>query len=203
MFLSFNASIGSIKAFPSLRNSDHVVVSVSIDFPSNSKWDAQFHCIAYDYSCADWDDLRDHLRDVPREDIFKVGASAAVSEFCEWVQAGIDVYIRPSLTHLRGFQLLVMLPSFLEITFFVFSNRINLLNLKESSDRLVIVAKGFLKLPNRHMLLKEKSPLLSRNLVLGTFGELLIVFSTKVNLLYLLFSAACFSHVWGYSSCST
>ena len=42
---------------------------------------------------ADWDGLRDHLRDVPWEDIFKLGASAAASEFCEWVQAGIDVYI--------------------------------------------------------------------------------------------------------------
>ena len=27
------------------------------------------------------------------EDIFKLGASAAASEFCEWVQVGIDVYI--------------------------------------------------------------------------------------------------------------
>ena len=44
-------------------------------------------------SRADWDGLRDHLRDVPREDIFKLGASAAASEFCEWVQVEIDVYI--------------------------------------------------------------------------------------------------------------
>ena len=49
--------------------------------------------MAYDYSRADWDGLRDHLRDVPWEDIFKLGASAAASEFCEWVQVGIDVYI--------------------------------------------------------------------------------------------------------------
>ena len=27
------------------------------------------------------------------EDIFKLGASAAASEFCEWVQVGTDVYI--------------------------------------------------------------------------------------------------------------
>ena len=27
------------------------------------------------------------------EDIFKLGASAAASEFCEWVQVEIDVYI--------------------------------------------------------------------------------------------------------------
>ena len=78
-------------AFPPLGNSDHEVVSVSIDFPSNSKWDVLFHCIAYDYSCADRDDFRDHLRDVNKcEDIFKLSASTA-SEFCEWVQVGIDV----------------------------------------------------------------------------------------------------------------
>ena len=46
--------------------------------------------IAYDNSRADWDGLRDHLRDVSWEDIFKLGASAAVSE---WIQAGIDVHI--------------------------------------------------------------------------------------------------------------
>ena len=33
------------------------------------------------------------MRDVPWEDIFKLGASAAASEFCEWVQVGIDIYI--------------------------------------------------------------------------------------------------------------
>ena len=52
-------------AFPLLGNSDHVVVSVTIDFPSNLQQDALFRCIAYDYSCAAWDGLHDHLRDVP------------------------------------------------------------------------------------------------------------------------------------------
>ena len=80
-------------AFPPLRNSDHLVGSVSMDFPSNSQWDAPFHCIAYDYSCADWDSLRDHLRDVPWEDIFNLGASTASIELYEWIQVGIDVYI--------------------------------------------------------------------------------------------------------------
>ena len=62
------ASICSTMAFPPLWNTDHAVASVSIDFPSNS----HFHCIAYYYSCADWDGLPDdHLRDVPWEDIFK------------------------------------------------------------------------------------------------------------------------------------
>ena len=69
LFISSDASICSTMAFPPLGNSDHVVVSVSIDFPSNSQQDAPFHCIAYDYSCADWGGLCDHLRDVPWEDI--------------------------------------------------------------------------------------------------------------------------------------
>ena len=93
LFLFSDTSICSTMAFPLLANSDHVVVSVSIDFPSNSQRDAPFHRIAYDYSRADWDGLPDHLRDVPWEDIFKLSASAAASEFCEWVQVGIDVYI--------------------------------------------------------------------------------------------------------------
>ena len=79
--------------FPPLGNSEHVVVSVSIDIPINTKQDTPFHRVAYDYSRADWDGLHDHLRDVPWEDILKLTVSAAASEFCEWVQVGIDVYI--------------------------------------------------------------------------------------------------------------
>ena len=95
LFLSSNAGICSTKAFPPLGNSDHVVFSVSIDFLSNSKWNAPFHCIAYDYSRADWDGIHYLLRDVPWSDIFKLNAFAAANEFCEWVQVGIDVYIHP------------------------------------------------------------------------------------------------------------
>ena len=57
--------------------------SVSIDFPINSKQDALFHRVAYDYSHADWDGLGDHLRDVPWEGTFKLSGSPAASEFCE------------------------------------------------------------------------------------------------------------------------
>ena len=69
---------------PPLENSDHVVVLVSINFQSN-----------YNLLCssADWDGLRDHLRDAPWEDIFKPSASAAAHEFCELFQVEIDVCI--------------------------------------------------------------------------------------------------------------
>ena len=92
LFISSDTSIYPTMAFPPLGNSEHVVVSVSIDFPLKSQRDALFHCIAYHYSHADWDGLSDHLRDVSLEDIFKLGTSAVASEFCEWVQVGI-VYI--------------------------------------------------------------------------------------------------------------
>ena len=115
-------------AFPSLKNYDHVVVSVSIDFPIKSIWDTPFYRISYVYSGADWDGLRDHLRDVPWEDIFKLSASPA-SEFFEWVHVGIDTYI-----------FLIVSISFSVACaaaivdenhfFFFFTNKINLLNLK-------------------------------------------------------------------------
>ena len=53
LFLTSDVSICSTMAFPPLRNSDHVPVSVSIGFPENSQWDTEFHCIVYDYSRAD------------------------------------------------------------------------------------------------------------------------------------------------------
>ena len=71
-FLSSDASICSTMTFPPLGNSDHVVVSVSVDFPVSSEEDTLFHCVAYDYSHADGDGLCDHLRDVPWEDILKL-----------------------------------------------------------------------------------------------------------------------------------
>ena len=73
--------------FPPLGNSDHVVVSISTDFLSNSTRDAPFHRIAYEYSRADWDGLHDHLGDI-----------------------SLTVSIRSGLTHLHDFQLLVLLP---------------------------------------------------------------------------------------------
>ena len=104
LFLFSDVIICSTMTFPPLGNSDHVVVTVSIDFPSNSQENALFHCIAYDYSCADWDSLYDHLRYVPLEDILNL---VIMLLLVMYILLG---NIRSSLTHLHGFQMLVLLP---------------------------------------------------------------------------------------------
>ena len=138
-----------------------------------------------------------------------LGASAVASEFCEQVQVGIDVYtphrkhqVKPhsspwfsaayaaAIVHRNHFFRLYQQneSSEAKIKFRQASNRC----------RLVIVRKGFLKLPNLHMLIVLKSPSLPRNLARVFFGELLIAFSTKVKLLPLLFSTTkrcCFLHL--------
>ena len=63
-FISSYSSICSSMGFTLLGNSDHVVVSFLIDLLSNLHRDVLFHCIAYDYSRADWDGIHDHLREV-------------------------------------------------------------------------------------------------------------------------------------------
>ena len=83
---------------------------------------------------------------------------------------------------------------------------------KSSESKVMLIhasnlffVKGFLKLPNLHLLLKQKSPSLPRNLALRTFGELLIVLSTKSNLLYLFYSTdqrCCHLHAKNFSKSS-
>ena len=135
LFFSSNTSICSTKASPSLGNSDHVVVSFSIDFPSNSKWEVLFYRVAYDYFCAGWDGLLDHLVNVAWEDIFKPIASAVASEFCGLVQVEVDIYFPHRKYQVNSHSSPWFLASCTATIvhrnyFFVCSNRVNLLNLK-------------------------------------------------------------------------
>ena len=113
LFLSSDPSICSTVAFPPLGNSDGVVISVSIDFPSNSNGHGPFHCTPYDYSY--WDSLCDHSRYVALDNISKLGNSAATIEYCERVQfESMYIYllinIRFCFIYLHGFLVLVLLP---------------------------------------------------------------------------------------------
>ena len=165
-----------------------IMLSVSTDFPSNSQRDSPFHRMAYDYSRADLDGLRDHLRDVTWEDIFKLGGSAAAaSEFYEWVRVGIDVYIphrkyqvKPhsspwfsascaaAIVHRNLFFLLHQKDK-------SYNSKVKFRQASNCCQRVLEAAK--LACANKT---KESIP---RNLALVTFGELPILFSTKVNLL--------------------
>ena len=126
LFISSDLSICSTVAFPPLRNSDIVVVSVSIDFPPNSKRGVSFQCTAYDYSLADLDGLFDHLRAVLCEDTFKLDASMAAAECCsgsrlELMYIFLILNIRSNLIHFHSFQLLMLV----EMISFVCTNRID------------------------------------------------------------------------------
>ena len=183
-------------ASPPLWNSYHVVFSVSIGFPSNSTQDAPFHRIACDYSHADLDGLRDHLREVSLEDIFKCSASATPRELCEWVQVENDIFIphckyqvkchsspwfsTPCAAAIAHRNHLFWL--YQQITFS--ESKLKLRQASNSCKRVLEATK--LAIANK----KKKNPSLPRNLVLRTFGELIVVFLKKVNLLYLFYSVA-------------
>ena len=64
-----------------LGNSDHVLVSVFIDFIWNTHQNASFYTKLMTIAILIgmlWDSLHDHLRDVPWEDIIKLSASTAI-----------------------------------------------------------------------------------------------------------------------------
>ena len=96
-FISFDASICSTMAFLPLGNSDHVVVSVSIDFPSYSQWHAHFIALLMTLLMLIgvvfliiWEMFhgRISLNSVPL-----LQQNSLAAEFWEWVQVGTDVYI--------------------------------------------------------------------------------------------------------------
>ena len=78
-------------SFPSIWKFWSCCCPVSIGFP-NSNGMPHF-IVVYNYFHSNWDGLRDQLRDVPWENIFKIGASATTSKLCDWGQVWIDVYI--------------------------------------------------------------------------------------------------------------
>ena len=71
IFLCSNPDFCTVASHPPLGKSDHMAGSVDVKFVVNSTNEHPYHRTVYSYSKADWDGLRDHLRDVPWLDIFK------------------------------------------------------------------------------------------------------------------------------------
>ena len=63
----------------------------------------------------------------------------------ESLYISLIISIRPSFTHLHGFQLLVLLPQFMEITFFDLYQQNKSSECKVKFRKLVIITKGFFK----------------------------------------------------------
>ena len=112
--------------------------------------------------------------DVPWEDIFKLSASTAASEFWGWVQVGTDLYPLAAgggaIVHRNHYFHLYQQNKSSE-------SKVKLRQASSRCKRVLVTAKIL------HMLIKQESPSLSRNLAPGTFGEFPIVFSREANLL--------------------
>ena len=117
---------------------------------------------------------------------FKLGASDSASEFCEWAQVGIDVYIPHHKYQVKFYSAPWFSAAFATTInhknhFFRLYQQNKSCQSKEKFRQASNCCKRVLDAAN-----------------LGTFVELLIVFPTKVNLLYLLHSMArrcCFLHL--------
>ena len=111
---------------------------------------------------------------------------------CEWVQVEINVYI----SH-RNYQVKRhSSPWFSAACAFAIAHRNHFFRLHQHNNSFKSKVKFrqasnlHTQFPNLHMLMKQKIPSFLTNLACGAFGELLIVFSRKVNLLYLPCSMA-------------
>ena len=208
-------------AFPPFGNSDHVFVSVSLDFPINSKQDAPFHHVSYDYlgwlGLFELLGLHDHLRysmeDIPCKDIFKLSVCATMvlvnfMSGCrlELMYILLIISIRSNLTYLDGFQQLVLLPEFIEITFYCLYQQNKSSASKVKFRQVSNCWKMVLEAAKLACATKTKRSSLPRNLAHRTFGKLPVVsgfypstfvysrFCSKIQFLYRLLSSL---SLWG------
>ena len=104
--------------------------------------------------------------------------------FCEVVQVGIDVYIHHQVKPNSSPWFFIASTATIvhkNHVFRLYQQKKSFESKVKFRQESIMLAKVFLKLQNLHMLTKQKTPSLFRNLALGTFDELLIVFSTKIN----------------------
>lgn len=94
--------------------------------------------------------------------------------------------IRSILLYLHVFNLLLLL-SMQEISSITATNRTDMLWQRTSSERTIIIAKGFVNLQKLLKLTKQLSLSSPENLVFVTFCGLQVVFLTMVTLLFILY----------------
>ena len=126
-------------------------------------------------------------------EIFNLSASAAASEICEWVQVGIDIYIPHHKCQVKPHSF----PWILAVcaAAIVHRNHFFCLHQKDKSSESKVkfrqasnCSKRVLEAAKLAYTSKTKESITSQKLGSRGFCELVIVFFTKVNLLYLLYS---------------
>ena len=135
------------------------------------------------------------MRDVPWEDIFKLGASAAASEFCDWIQFGIDVYVLHRKYQVKPhsspwFSAACAAAIVHRNHFFCLYQKDKSSDSKIKFQQVSYFCKRVLEAAKLAYANKTKESITSQ--------KLLIVFSTKVKLLYLLYSTGrrcCLQHL--------
>ena len=131
------------------------------------------------------------MRDVLWEDTFKVDASAAANEFCEWVQVGCDVCIPHRKYQVKPqpspwFSAACAAAIVPRNHFFCLYQKDQCSDSKVKFRQASNCWKRVLEAAKLAYANKTKESITSQKFASQTFGELLIVFSTKVYLLHLL-----------------
>ena len=133
------------------------------------------------------------MRDVPWEDIFKLSASPAASEFCEWVQVGVDVYISHCKYQVKShssplFSAACAAAIVHRNHFFCLyqqnKSSESKVQFRQASNR----CKRVLEAAKLAYVTKTKESITSQKLGSWEFWQIANSFSTKVNLGYLLYS---------------
>ena len=132
------------------------------------------------------------MRDVPWEDIFELSASAAASEFYEWVQVEIDVYIPHRIKAYSSPWLSAACAAAIVHRNHFFrlyqkdKSSDSKVNFKQASNR----CKRVLEAAKLAYTNKAKESITSQKLGSWDFWRIANSVLTKVSLLYLLYSVA-------------
>ena len=123
------------------------------------------------------------MKDIPWEDIFRLSASVAASEFCEWVQFGIDVYI----PHRSWFSAACSAATVYRNHFFCLYQQSKSSESKVKCIQASNLCRKVLEAAKLAYANKWKEFIIFQKLGFWDFflSKLLILFLTKVNLLYL------------------
>ena len=123
LFLSFNLVFFFCSCFPPIGKFGLLLPQFPSTFRQTQKWMPKsgrpFFIAQLMIVLVLIGTIFDHLRNIPSEVIFKLDASTAAAEFCEWVQVVIDVHISHRKYYVKPYSSPWLSAALIEITSFV------------------------------------------------------------------------------------